>query len=70
MFSGKSYRGDPPQIEIDFEIESIPGSQSISKAPYHVALTKLKKSKIQLEESFSVSPWGAPVLFVKKKDKT
>jgi len=46
------------------------------QAPYRMAPTELKESKIQLEERLqkgfiwpSVSPWGAPGLFVKKKDK-
>ena len=64
--------GLPPQREINFEIELTPGSQTISNAPYHMAPTKLKESKIQLEELLkkrhikpSVSSWGAPVLFIK-----
>jgi len=69
--------GLPPQREIDFEIELILGAQPIFKAPYRMAPTKLKELKTQLEELLqkgfirpSVSPWGAPVLFVKKKDGT
>ncbi|GJZ16981.1 putative reverse transcriptase domain-containing protein [Tanacetum coccineum] len=61
--------------EIEFGIELIPGAEPISKAPYHMAPVELKvlKEKLQemLENGFirpSVSPWGAPVLFVKKKD--
>ncbi|KAJ3677872.1 hypothetical protein LUZ60_001675 [Juncus effusus] len=49
----------------------------ISKTPYRVAPAELKELKIQLQELLdkgfirpSVSPWGAPVLFVKKKDGT
>ena len=52
-----------------------PGTTSISKAPYRMASLELKELKIQLQELLdkgfirpSVSPWGAPVLFVKKKD--
>ena len=67
----------PPQRDIDFGIELILDAQPISKAPYRMAPTKLKKLKLQLDEllqkSFtrpSVSPWGALVLFVKKKDGT
>ena len=51
------------------------GSNPISKAPYRMALIELVELKKQLEEILkkgfirpSVSPWGAPVLFVKKKD--
>ena len=67
----------PPQREIDFGIELIPGTQPISKAPYRMAPTELKELKLQLDELLqkgfirpSVSPWGALVLFVKKKDGT
>nr|GFC90520.1 putative reverse transcriptase domain-containing protein [Tanacetum cinerariifolium] len=51
------------------------GVEPISKAPYRMALVELKELKDQLQELLeqgfirpSVSPWGAPVLFVKKKD--
>ena len=67
--------GLPPHREIDFEIETIPGAAPISIAPYRMAPMELKELKKQLEElldkgfiRLSISPWGAPVLFVKKKD--
>ena len=67
----------PPRREIDFSIDLLPGSAPISKAPYRMSLPKLTKLKIQLQELLdkeyirpSVSPWGAPILFVKKKDIT
>ena len=67
--------GLPPKREIDFHIDLVPGSSPISKAPYRMAPLELAELKTQLEElqdkGFirpSVSPWGAPVLFVKKKD--
>ena len=63
--------------EIEFGIEIMPGSQPVSKAPYRMAPIELKELKNQLQELLnkgfirpSVSPWGAPVLFVKKKDYT
>jgi len=66
--------GLPPQREIDFEIELVPSAQPISKAPYRMAPTELKELKAQLDELLqkgfirpSASPWGAPVLFMKKK---
>ena len=53
------------------------GTSPISKAPYRMALTELKELKEQLQELLekgfirpSASPWGAPVLFMKKKDGT
>nr|GEZ44152.1 hypothetical protein [Tanacetum cinerariifolium] len=65
----------PPVREVEFSIELIPRSEPISKAPYRMALTELKELKDKLQELLkrgfirpSVSPWGAPVLFVKKKD--
>ncbi|TYK04587.1 ty3-gypsy retrotransposon protein [Cucumis melo var. makuwa] len=67
--------GLPPHREIEFAIELEPGTVPISRAPYRMALTELKELKVQLQELLdkgfirpSVSPWGAPVLFVKKKD--
>jgi len=55
----------------------MPGTAPISIAPYRMAPTELRELKIQLQELLdkgfihpSVSPWGAPVLFVKKKDGT
>ena len=66
--------GLPPQRKIDFEIELVPGTHPISKAPYRMAPTELKDLKVQLEELLqkgfirpSVSLWGAPILFVKKE---
>ncbi|GKA56167.1 putative reverse transcriptase domain-containing protein [Tanacetum coccineum] len=67
--------GIPPEREVEFNIELIPGTQPISKAPYRMAPIELKELKEQLQELLdlgsirpSVSPWGALVLFVKKKD--
>nr|GFC38274.1 hypothetical protein [Tanacetum cinerariifolium] len=67
--------GIPLIREVEFNIELIPGAEPISKAPYRMAPIELKELKDQLQELLergfirpSVSPWGAPVLFVKKKD--
>nr|GEX67053.1 retrotransposon protein, putative, Ty3-gypsy subclass [Tanacetum cinerariifolium] len=67
--------GIPPEREVKFCIELILGTQPISKASYRMAPIKLKELKEQLQELLdlgficpSVSLWGAPVLFVKKKD--
>ncbi|XP_070013170.1 uncharacterized protein [Nicotiana sylvestris] len=67
--------GIPPEREIDFDIDFLPGTQSISIPPYRMAPAKLKELKEQsndlLEKGFirpSTSPWGALVLFVWKKD--
>ena len=67
--------GLPPKREIEFSIDLLPGTGPISIAPYRMASKELQELKKQLEELLdkqfirpSVSPWGAPVLFVKKKD--
>ncbi|XP_056697177.1 uncharacterized protein [Spinacia oleracea] len=67
--------GMPPVRELDFKIDLVPGTGAISKAPYRMAPAEMKELKVQLEELLekgyirpSVSPWGAPVLFVRKKD--
>ncbi|XP_073119845.1 uncharacterized protein [Henckelia pumila] len=69
--------GFPPQREIDLSIELMPGTSPIFRAPYRLAPAELKELKMQLQDLLekgyirpSVSPWGAPVLFVKKKDGT
>ncbi|KAL0543592.1 hypothetical protein IC582_018692 [Cucumis melo] len=67
--------GLSPHREVEFAIELEPGTVPISRAPYRMAPAELKELKVQLQELLdkgfirpSVSPWGAPVLFVKKKD--
>ncbi|XP_062118422.1 uncharacterized protein LOC133832047 [Humulus lupulus] len=63
----EDFPGIPPDREIEFEIELLPGTTPISKAPYRMAPTELKELKTQLEELLekkfirpSHSPWGAP----------
>jgi hypothetical protein len=65
----------PPRREIEFSIDLLPSSAPISKAPYRMSLSELTELKIQLQELLDkeyirprISPWGAPILFVKKKD--
>ncbi|RVW26566.1 Transposon Ty3-G Gag-Pol polyprotein [Vitis vinifera] len=67
--------GLPPEREVEFTIDLVPGTGPMSKAPYRMAPVELKELQVQLQELLdkgfirpSVSPWGAPVLFVKKKD--
>ena len=69
--------GLPSQRKMDFGIALVLGSQPISSAPYRMALTELKELKIKFDELLqkgfirpSISLWGAPILFVKKKDGT
>ena len=67
--------GLPPDREVDFTIDLILGIVPISIPPYRMAPAELRELKAQLEELLSkgfirpsISPWGALVLFVKKKD--
>ena len=66
-----------PKREIEFAIDLLPGTEPVSKAPYRMAPAELNELKVQLQELLdmgfirpSYSPWGAPVLFVKKKEGT
>ena len=65
----------PPIRELDFTIELVPRAEPNSKAPYRMNILELNELKLQemIDKNYirqSVSPWGAPVLFVKKKDGT
>ncbi|KAK5771875.1 hypothetical protein PVK06_048129 [Gossypium arboreum] len=67
----------PSIQEVEFSIELVPRTSPISIAPYRMALTELKELKAQLQECTdrgfarpSFCHWGAPVLFVKKKDRS
>ena len=69
--------GLAPKRDIDFTIELVPGAAPVSKEPYRMSIPEMLELKMQLQELLekkyirpSVSPWGAPVLFVKKKDGT
>ena len=69
--------GLPPKRDIDFTIELVPGAAPVSKEPYRMSTLEMLELKKQMKEFLektyirpSVSPWGAPVLFVKNKDGT
>jgi hypothetical protein len=67
--------GMPPDREVEFVIDLLPGTAPISKRPYRMSVEELKELKKQLTELQEAgyirsdsSPWRAPVLFVQKKD--
>ncbi|GJY06117.1 hypothetical protein Tco_0373171 [Tanacetum coccineum] len=67
--------GLPPAQPVEFQIDLIPGAAPVAQAPYRLAPSEMKELSEQLQELSnkgftrpSSSPWGAPVLFVKKKD--
>ena len=67
--------GLPPYRGLEFAIYLLPGTAPVSIPPYRMAPTELKELKVQLQDLVdkglvrpSVSSWGAPVPFVKKKD--
>nr|GEZ41927.1 putative reverse transcriptase domain-containing protein [Tanacetum cinerariifolium] len=69
--------GLPPTRHVEFQIDLIPGAAPVARAPYRLAPSEIKELSDQLQELSdkgfirpSSPPWGAPVLFVKKKDRS
>jgi hypothetical protein len=69
--------GMPPDHDIEFIIELLPRTAPIAKRPYRMGVDELEELKKQIKELHdkgfihpSSSPWGAPVIFVDKKDGT
>ncbi|KAM1440302.1 hypothetical protein ACFXTO_014081 [Malus domestica] len=69
--------GLPPNRDMEFVIDLLSGTDPISLDPYRMAPADLRELKVQLQELMdkgfiqpNTSPLGAPVLFVRKKDKT
>ncbi|GJW90565.1 putative reverse transcriptase domain-containing protein [Tanacetum coccineum] len=69
--------GLPPIRQVEFQIDLIPGATPVARAPYRLAPSEMQELSNQLQELAdrgfirpSTSPWGAPVLFVKKKDRS
>ncbi|GJW33627.1 putative nucleotidyltransferase, ribonuclease H [Tanacetum coccineum] len=67
--------GIPPVRQVEFQIDLIPGAAPVARTPYRLAPSEMQELSNQLQELTdrgfirpSTSPWGAPVLFVKKKD--
>lgn len=64
----------PLNHEVEFAIEVYPFTTPVSITPYRIATMEIKELKFQLQDFLdrgfirpSISPWGALVLFVKKK---
>ncbi|GJV57020.1 putative reverse transcriptase domain-containing protein [Tanacetum coccineum] len=67
----------PPTLQVEFHIDLVPGAAPVARAPYRLAPSELQELSTQLQELSdkgfirpSSSPWGAPVLIVKKKDRS
>ncbi|KAJ9542011.1 hypothetical protein OSB04_028517 [Centaurea solstitialis] len=67
--------GLPPQRQVGFHIDLVPGAGPTAKSPYRLTPSEMQELSNQLQELLdkgfirpSSSPWGAPVLYVKKKD--
>ncbi|GKG22227.1 hypothetical protein Tco_0387530, partial [Tanacetum coccineum] len=66
--------GLPPPRQVEFRIDLVPRAAPVARAPFRLAPSEMKELLVQLQELLekgfirpSSSPWGAPVLFVKKK---
>nr|GFB62645.1 putative reverse transcriptase domain-containing protein [Tanacetum cinerariifolium] len=75
IIEGEDLPGLPPPRQVEFRINLVPGATPVARAPYRLAPSELKELSEQLKELFekgfirpSSSPWGAPVLFVEKKE--
>jgi hypothetical protein len=69
--------GMPLERELEFTIDLKPGTELIARTPYRMSTPKLQELKMQLKELLdlvlirpSVSLWGAPVIFIQKKDRS
>ncbi|GKD14239.1 putative reverse transcriptase domain-containing protein, partial [Tanacetum coccineum] len=69
--------GLPPTRQVEFQIELVPGVAPVARAPYRLTPSEMKELLEQLQELSdkgfirpNSSPWGASVLFVKKKDES
>ncbi|GJR90414.1 putative reverse transcriptase domain-containing protein, partial [Tanacetum coccineum] len=71
----KDLSGISPARQVEFQIDLVPGVAPVARAPYRLAPSEMKELAEQLQELSdkgfirpSSLPWGAPILFVKKKD--
>nr|GEW53000.1 hypothetical protein [Tanacetum cinerariifolium] len=67
--------GIPPTRQVEFQVDLVPGAAPVARMPYRLAPSEMKELSDQLKDLAdkgfirpSSSPYGAPVLFVKKKD--
>nr|GEW37406.1 retrotransposon protein, putative, Ty3-gypsy subclass [Tanacetum cinerariifolium] len=67
--------GFPPARQVEFQIDLVPGAAPVARAPYRLAPAEMQELSTQLQDLYdkgfirtSSSPWGAPVLFVKKNN--
>ena len=65
----------PSERKLEFTIDLKPGTEPIAIMPYRMSILKLQELKMQLKELLdlgiihpSLSPWGVPVIFIRKKD--
>jgi hypothetical protein len=71
----KEFPGLPPERELEFTIDLKPGTKPIARTPYRMSTPELQELKMQLKDLLdlglirpSVSSWGAPIIFFRKKD--
>jgi hypothetical protein len=71
----EEFPGMPPERELEFTIVLKPGTEPITRTPYRMSTPELQELKMQLKELLdlglirpSVSLWGAPAIFIRKKD--
>jgi hypothetical protein len=64
-----------PEAKMEFTIDLKPGTEPMERTPYQMSTPELQELKMQLKELLdlglicpSVSPWGAPVISIRKKD--
>ncbi|GKC24547.1 hypothetical protein Tco_1026697, partial [Tanacetum coccineum] len=69
--------GLPPPRQVEFRIDLVSGAAPVARAPYRLAPYEMKELSVQFQEllekgfiRLSSSPWGASVLFMKKKDRS
>ena len=75
VFSNKLPKGHPPKRDIEHRIETVPGAEPPSRPPYRLGPAEQDEMKEEIKDLLaqgfiraSASPYGAPILFVPKKD--